>query len=203
MLLDFFRVLPPASVQSWTMRQPMLVGQGTQEVVRLRFMELAENRINHLSVLVHQADVSDSGDKRSGHDTFVIVILLEKVSQLVRHDGEQVHTVLLALVAGPEKLGAVCGRRVDEPAPTSRVVVEPNGVARGESERRAAEVDDLNLDVVQTRGVHARGLPEGEGFAEKRLSIRRRDDFGAGVCRRGRGLQRRVALVASQGDVEV
>jgi hypothetical protein len=62
------------------------------------------------------------------------VIVAEQVADLVSEHGQQVHAVLLALVAGRGELGVVPRRRIDEPAPAGGIVVQPNGVAGGEAE---------------------------------------------------------------------
>ncbi len=69
------RGLLTAPLQSWPMQPATLFGKGTQEVVCVRFIELAENSVNKLRVFVHQAGISDSGDQRRGHDPIGVMIL--------------------------------------------------------------------------------------------------------------------------------
>src|SRR5262249_3424163 len=112
-------------------------------------------------------------------------------------DGEQVHVVLLTLVAGGGELGVAARRRIDEPAPAGGVVVEVDGIAGGLAERQAAEVGDLNLDAADARRVNAGGLPPADRFEEQRP-----DRVGAeGLVRRlGGQVGGRQPVAAAHGE---
>src|SRR5262249_25853013 len=84
--------------------------------------------------------LTDAGRQRVRHQAVVGVIVAEQMPQLVLQGGEQIDAVHLALVAGRAELAVVVRRRIDEPAPTRSVVVEPDRVAGGQTERGAAEV---------------------------------------------------------------
>ena len=63
------------------------------------------------------------------------MIVAKNVPDLVGQHGEQVHAVLLALIAGRGELGIVPRRQIDEPAPAGGVVVERDDVDGGEESR--------------------------------------------------------------------
>ncbi len=68
---------------------------------------LAEDLIHQRHVVVLCIGSTDAGNQRFSHHAFNAVVLAQKVSQLVHYDSEQIHSMLLALVAEPQKLGAV------------------------------------------------------------------------------------------------
>ena len=151
------------------MQPAMVVGEGTQEVDCERFIELAENSVNNLRVFVYQAGVSDSGDQRRGHDTIGVMIQLQKVAQFVHHDGEQVHSILLALVARPEELGIVARCCINEPAPAGGIAIERDRVAAGQAQICPAQVRQRDLHASQLRQISAERTPAGLGLGDNRL----------------------------------
>ena len=83
--------------------------------------------------LVRRRCLPNTGRHRVVHQTAVRVLVAEQVAQLVHHDRQQVHAVLLARIAGRSGLGIVPRGLVQEPAPA--------GLRRGEEgECGAAEV---------------------------------------------------------------
>jgi hypothetical protein len=85
---------------------------------------------------------------RQGFPHHVVVIgVLEagQVSQLASEDRQEIHPVLLALVAGQAELGILPRCRVDEPAPAG-VVIQPEGVAVRQGEQVAAQVGHADLN---------------------------------------------------------
>src|SRR5262249_61164184 len=72
---------------------------------------------------------------------------------------EQVHVILLALVAGRGEVEVVVRRRVYEPAPAGGHGVEPKGAAGGDSERGAVEVGDAGGDADKRGDIDGAPLP--------------------------------------------
>jgi hypothetical protein len=71
-------------------------------------------------------DLTDAGGEGFRHHAPLGVVAAEEVTDLVLQDREQVHAVILALVAGRGELGVVSLRRqVDESAPACRAAKNP------------------------------------------------------------------------------
>jgi hypothetical protein len=68
-------------------------------------------------VAVHEGREPRAGGQRLGHQAVSFMPLAEHVTQLVSEDGERIHAVLLALVAGSGELRMIPACRMDEPAP--------------------------------------------------------------------------------------
>ena len=90
------------------------------------------------------------------------------MSDLVHHDGKQIHSMLLALITEPQKLGAAARRRINEPAPAGGA----DRVAGGQSKCRAAQVFHLHIAATQRGGVHAGGFPAAESFGHDWFVLR-------------------------------
>src|SRR5262249_14893707 len=108
----------------------------------------------------------DTGGERVMHYAGCLMLLAQQMAHFVRDGREQVHPVLLALVAGRGKLGIVARRRIDKPAPVGGVVVEPDGVVGCEAKSRAAKIGDADIESAQIRDVDTGTLPPGERFEE-------------------------------------
>src|SRR5262249_14839338 len=88
------------------------------------------------------ADTPGANGQRPGHTAIWSVLQAEDVAHLVTDDRQQVHVILFALVAGRGELAVVMRRRIDEPAPAGRVVVQPDGAAGLQAEGCPAQVGD-------------------------------------------------------------
>ena len=88
----------------------------------------------------------------------------KRLSHLMFQHSQQIHAVLLALVAmcGELRITPWCG--INEPAPAGGVAIECYRLAQGNIWRCAGEIGDLNLDVAKSGGVDARGLPAMDRF---------------------------------------
>src|SRR5262245_6028561 len=81
---------------------------------------------------------------------------------------EQIHAVF-ALVAERGELAIAPRRRIDEPTPACGLGIEPDGVARSQTERGATEVGDADVDAGGE--IEGSDLPAGQRFAEQRLGL--------------------------------
>ena len=71
---------------------------------------LAEDLIHQRHVVVLRVSSTDAGNQRLRHHAFNVVVMAQKVSHLVHHDREQIHTLLLTLITELQKLRAAAWR---------------------------------------------------------------------------------------------
>src|SRR5262249_2978094 len=89
----------------------------------------------------------DAGVQRLLHYPGCFMLAPEQVADLMLHHGQQVHSVLLALVSAAGELGIAVWSTVHEPTPAGRVVVQPDDPVGGPPERPSAQVGDADVDL--------------------------------------------------------
>ena len=77
------------------------------------------------------------------------MVVSQQVPHLVHHHGQQIDAVLLTLVAGPQVFCVTARRGIHKPAPAGRIIVQPDGAAGSQTQCRAAQVADPEIDTAQ------------------------------------------------------
>ena len=71
---------------------------------------VAEDLIHQRHVVLLRVSSTDAGNQRLRHHPFHVVVLAQKGSDLVHHDREQIHTLLLTRITELQKLRAAARR---------------------------------------------------------------------------------------------
>ena len=132
---------------------------------------LGKDLIDDSDVVVLEVRAPHAGRQQIEHHACHLMRSPEHVPEFVHDRGEQVHAILLALVAARGVLGIVPWRRIDEPAPAGGVIVEPDDRVGSLRQSFAAQTRDADLDVIEGRHVDAGGLPAANGLAEQRRNL--------------------------------
>ena len=117
---------------------------GAEATLSSRSFSLS-NQPEQSEVVLTDRHRPSAGRQRFGHSPFFVVVVAQQVPQLVHRDRQQVHSVLLALIARYRELAVLVRRWIDKPTPAGGVHVERDGVARRQAERGVLQVGNADI----------------------------------------------------------